>query len=91
MIMSISTAKIFDKIQHPFMIKKEKQANYAGEYFYSDEVVESEEEVEECADNGDFLEYQKRKLESLSQSSIYESVVTESIIEDHPYNDREDN
>ena len=45
-----------------------------------------EEEVEECADNGDFLEYQKRKLESLSQSSIYESVVTESIIEDHPYN-----
>ena len=31
-------------------LKKEKQANYAGEYFYSDEVVESEEEVEDIYD-----------------------------------------
>lgn len=30
--MSISTAKIFDKIQHPFMIKKEKQARASKEF-----------------------------------------------------------
>ena len=32
MIMSICTAKIFDKIQHPFMIKKQKQARASKEF-----------------------------------------------------------